>query len=354
MVIAIAPSRFRPSVRGLKFVILPAMAIWAFIGLWFVAGLGLSAIPASLHPPGRMVDVGGRRMHIVCQGPMTPGRPEVLFESGAFGFSADWAVVQAALAGRGVRACAYDRAGLGFSDPGPLPRDGLAIAGDLRRLLGAAGEPGPFILVSHSMAGLHVRLFADRNPELITGLVLVDSTTPEAMSDPATRDYVRGFTSGTEAAAIAGSLGLMEPLKGTGLANKIGLTGEAEAEKRHMFASGAYNRWAAAEVREWPAAAAQARASGPLDPDWPVAVVIAGRAPPALQRVQTPPATASRHGYVCRVAKATHDGLLGPDYADAIVDAVAFVERAAGQPAQPPVMAQGDGCVAPSQGAGRL
>ena len=62
---------------------------------------------------------------------------------------------------------AYDRAGLGLSDPGPSPRDGLAIAYDLERLLAEAGEAGPYLLVGHSMAGLHTRLFAGRNPGLL-------------------------------------------------------------------------------------------------------------------------------------------------------------------------------------------
>ena len=102
-------------------------------------------------------------MHLICEGPKGAG-PTVLFEAGAFGFSADWGVVQEQLAAQGLRACAYDRAGMGLSDPGPQPRDGLAVVGDLERLLAAAHEKGPFILVGHSMAGLYLRLFANRNP----------------------------------------------------------------------------------------------------------------------------------------------------------------------------------------------
>jgi len=128
-------------------------------------------------PRGAFLTVDGRHMHVVTAGP-PGGAPLVLLEAGAFGFSADWAVVQARLAARALRSLAYDRAGLGLSDPGPSPRDGLAIAYDLERLLAEAGEAGPYLLVGHSMAGLHTQLFAGRNRDRIAGLVLVDAITP--------------------------------------------------------------------------------------------------------------------------------------------------------------------------------
>jgi pimeloyl-ACP methyl ester carboxylesterase len=274
-----------------------------------------------------MFDVGGRRLHIVCEGPRGSAQPTVIFESGAFGFSADWAIVQAKLSESGVRSCAYDRAGLGYSDPGPQPRDGMSVARDLEKLLQVAGEPGPYILVSHSMAGLHVRLFADRNPGLVAGLVLVDSTTPEAMDDSTTRRYVSRFTTGARAAAVAASFGIMRTLKSAPFANKIGLTAEPEAEKRQMFASARSNRVAAQEVEQWPTDARQARRSGSLRSEWPVAVVIAGTVHGPMRDVQYAPARGAQHGYVEVVQGATHDNLLGPKYADAIIRGVAFVIR---------------------------
>jgi pimeloyl-ACP methyl ester carboxylesterase len=86
---------------------------------------------------------------------------------------------------------------MGFSDRSPEPRDGINVARDLEKLLAAGGVPGPYILVGHSMAGVRVHLFANRNPDKIAGLVLVDSTTPEAMDDPEVRKYVAGFTAAT-------------------------------------------------------------------------------------------------------------------------------------------------------------
>jgi pimeloyl-ACP methyl ester carboxylesterase len=282
-----------------------------------------------------MVDIGGRRLHIVCDGPKAGARTTVLFETGAFGFSADWAAVQAKLTAKGVHSCAYDRAGMGFSDPGPKPRDGLNVAQELEKLLKAANEPGPYVLVGHSMAGLRVRLFAGRNPDRVVALVLVDATTPEAMDDPTTRQDVASFTMRSRAAAVGASLGLKHLLRSTPLANKIGLTGEAQAEERSVFASGPCNRVAAEEVEQWPLTARQARGSGALNPDWPVAVITAGLVHGALSDVQAPPAEASTHGYIDVVAGASHHTLLGPRFSDAIVKAIVFVMDAAGKPAEP-------------------
>jgi len=75
-----------------------------------------------------------------------------------------------------ARVCVYDRAGLGRSDPGPMPRTSAVIVEALRRLLARSGEPGPFVLVGHSFGGLNVRLFASYHPAEVAGLVLVDAT----------------------------------------------------------------------------------------------------------------------------------------------------------------------------------
>ncbi len=80
---------------------------------------------------GEMIDVGGRRMRLVCLGPQNSDKPTIILEAGAFGFAADFGTVQEQLTAKGLRNCAYDRAGMGYSDPSPDPRDGVAIAGDL-------------------------------------------------------------------------------------------------------------------------------------------------------------------------------------------------------------------------------
>jgi len=280
------------------------------------------------HPPrGRLVDIGGRRLRIVCEGPRGTG-PTVILEAGAFGFAADWASVQARLTRQGVRSCAYDRAGLGYSDPGPRPRDGLAATQDLERLLVAAHEPGPYVLVGHSMAGLRVRLFAVRNPDKVAGLVLVDATTPEATETPQMRDFVGHFATVSRLAGWGASAGLFKPLSPL-LGDSIGLTGVAAQEKRWAFANAGHNRWAAEEVEAWLKTADQARMAGKLDPEWPVAVITAGRKPRDWETMQALPARQARRGYHRNVPEATHASLLGERFADQIVAGIDFVRDAA-------------------------
>ena len=155
-------------------------------------------------------------MHGVFAGPAHGAHPLVVLESGAFGFSADWAAVQDKLGAAGFRSLAYDRAGLGFSDPGPEPRDSNAIVADLEAFLRRTHEDGPFILCGHSMAGLHTRLFAARNRRAVSGLVLVDATTPEAMDAKMVSGFVDQFSRFSRLAAWGAGAGLLAPLAGTG------------------------------------------------------------------------------------------------------------------------------------------
>ncbi len=306
-----------------------AGAILALLA-YIAAGGALVAAEGMHGMRGRMVDIGGRRLHMVCEGQRN-AEPTVLFEAGAFGFSADWGVVQERVTALGLHTCSYDRAGLGLSDPGPGPRDGLAATKDLEALLKAADEDGPLILVGHSMAGTYMPLFAARNRDRIRGLVFVDATPPEAIDRPEVRAFVKKFTSASQLAALGAQVGLYQPLAGTRLGDKIGLTPAASAEKRRAFASPNHNRWAAAEVAQWLNTAAEARAAGPLDPNWPVAVVTAGpvggRA--GWKALQAAPAHHAVHGYVDNVEGAGHATLLGVSHADAVVRGVAFVRQAA-------------------------
>jgi pimeloyl-ACP methyl ester carboxylesterase len=283
----------------------------------------MAAKPASA-PPGALIDIGGRRLHGVRAGP-AGARPLVLLEAGSFGFSADWSVVQQRLAERGYRSLAYDRAGLGESDTGPLPRDGLAIAEDLEALLRALGETGPLIYVGHSMAGLHAAIFAAGNPGLIAGLVLVDAVTPEAAGQPLGRRIARQYVRLARTVAWAAGAGLLRPLSALG--DTIGLPEEAAARKRWAFGHAGHNRAAADEVAAWLDTAQQALAAGPFDPAWPVAVVTAGPAGVggAQKAVLSEPARRSRHGHIATVARANHADLLGRKHAGTIVEAVEYV-----------------------------
>ena len=249
----------------------------------------------------------------------------VLCEHGAFGCAADWAVVQERLAVQGLRSLAYDRAGLGHSEPGPVPRDGGAIMQDLRRLLDALDETVPVVLVGHSMGGLMVRLFALTYPERVVGLVLVDAITPDILDIPGARKAIRAFAGLLQVASVAGRLGLMVPVSQIS-ANMIGLTGEPAREKRRIHASARHAHWAANEVLSWPVTSALASASE-LTTDLPIAVVTAGafQAANPVKQAQIGPATHARYGRIEHVAGSTHANLLGPRFADAIVRGVQHV-----------------------------
>ena len=106
-----------------------------------------------------------------------------MFDAALGASSLSWSLVQPAVA-RSTRACAYDRAGFGWSEAGPLPRTAGAIADELHTLLDRARVPPPYVLVGHSFGGLVVRIFAGRHPERTAGLVLVDPAHPEEWLEP--------------------------------------------------------------------------------------------------------------------------------------------------------------------------
>lgn len=120
--------------------------------------------------PHERIDIGGRTLNLHCMG---SGERTVLLEAGGSDWSVTWALVQPLVAKK-LRACAYDRAGLGYSDPAMLPRTPGAIVEDLRALIVAAKLPTPLILVGHSLGGFDVKLYAALYPDDVAGLVLVD------------------------------------------------------------------------------------------------------------------------------------------------------------------------------------
>lgn len=124
----------------------------------------------NIPPPGRMVDVGGRRLHVHIAG---QGRPCVVLEAGIAASSLSWALV-ARRAAELTTVVTYDRAGFGWSDPAPHRSTALDAARDLALLLGKAGIPDPVVLVGHSFGGLIARIFQQIYPERTSGLVLVD------------------------------------------------------------------------------------------------------------------------------------------------------------------------------------
>jgi pimeloyl-ACP methyl ester carboxylesterase len=198
------------------------------VGIFTWASMGLAACAASLAavigaamalerwrqardrrrlaPPGRLVDVGGRRLHIHCRGADRPG-PTVVMEAGG-GNPALYGNPVAERVAQFARVCVYDRAGLGWSDPDPRPRDFAAIAADLDRLLQEAQIPGPYILEGASFGGLAVRAYADAYPEKVAGMVLTDAAEEQVVFG-AFDAFMRNATRAFRKARIAAALGVV-------------------------------------------------------------------------------------------------------------------------------------------------
>jgi pimeloyl-ACP methyl ester carboxylesterase len=126
-------------------------------------------------PPGRLIDIKGRRNHIYCLG---AGTPTVIFVSGLGETYASWSKVQSDVA-RSTRACSYDRAGLGWSDSAQGPRDVNRMVGELHDLLVASDVLPPYLLVGHSLGGGVVRVFDAQYPEEVAGMIFVDAVPPD-------------------------------------------------------------------------------------------------------------------------------------------------------------------------------
>jgi pimeloyl-ACP methyl ester carboxylesterase len=131
---------------------------------------GLRTANNPFPPLGQLIDLGGYRLHLLCSG---AGQPTVVLEAGLGDSCLVWAEVQRRLS-LDTRVCSYDRAGFGWSDPGPKPRCYQRAAEELHELLARADEKGPFVLVGHSAGVNSARLFAETYPEEVAGLVLIE------------------------------------------------------------------------------------------------------------------------------------------------------------------------------------
>jgi pimeloyl-ACP methyl ester carboxylesterase len=157
------------------------LAIAALLVLVLVASTGYEAYArhearSAFPPPGRMIDIGGRRVHLDCR---QQGAPTVVFEAGLDTYgSLSWSAVQDSVAAF-TRACTYDRAGIMWSDPKDGAQHADAVADDLHATLAAAGEEGPFILVGHSLGGIYILDYAEKFGDQVAGLVFVDASHPD-------------------------------------------------------------------------------------------------------------------------------------------------------------------------------
>jgi pimeloyl-ACP methyl ester carboxylesterase len=164
---------------------------WIRLGLvWVIAGLLALAVIGAIYQaiateidqraaflrPGEMVEVDEHRLHLNCVG---QGSPTVVLDAGWGYTSVEWAAWVQPEVAKHTRVCAYDRAGMGWSELEPGAPNATQRTAELHALLREADEEGPYVMVGHSLAGLYSRIYANRYPEEVAGMVLVDSTHPD-------------------------------------------------------------------------------------------------------------------------------------------------------------------------------
>jgi len=147
--------------------------------------------------------MGGYSLHLYCTG-RESGAPTVVMDSGLGGTVLDWQLVQPELA-KSMHVCTYDRAGMGWSDPGDQPRTSRQITRELHTLLGNAGVEGPYVLVGHSFGGTNMQVDASQYPDEVAGMVLVDS----ALEDEEAVTFTRSLQPAPVLLKIYATIGLM-------------------------------------------------------------------------------------------------------------------------------------------------
>ena len=247
----------------------PVLALLALASIGGGYETAAEAADAAAHPPpGQLIDVGGHRLHLNCTG---SGSPTVVLEPGGGGMSSSLGWITPGVA-RATRVCVYDRAGRGWSEPAGAPQDGARIATDLHTLLHRANVPGPYVLAGHSFGGLYVLAFADRYPDEVAGMVLVDSTAPAAAPTSVDGSSYDGIDRLSALASVAARLGVVRVL---GLLFDDGLPPRAGDEVQ-SGTSTADNLRSAIDEYVHASAAAQQAASLRDFGDKPLVVLTAG------------------------------------------------------------------------------
>ena len=327
----IGTARVLAMVGGVAVLLLAAGYVFERVG----AARDAQAFP----PPGRMVEVGGQRLHLLCKGD-APG-PIVILEMGAAEPSPLWWSIQDQVAPF-ARVCSYDRAGFGWSDPVKGPRSLEDRVADLHLLLKTAKVPGPYVMVGHSYGGPLVRLFARDYPTEVAGMVLVDTPDETSMFRGPYLDFVR-----TRIKPILGVLGfarrfgvlrLWEMISGDGGMTQPGELG-GDAKKALAATSGTSLFRAASDemdsVLTAPPALRKPGGMGASLGDRPLVVIRHGKAfPPPFDVLEVGWEDGQR-----RLAALSSDGVLivakdsnhmvQMDEPDVVVDAIHRVHTAA-------------------------
>jgi pimeloyl-ACP methyl ester carboxylesterase len=315
--------------RGGRWLLYPVIAVLALasIGGGYQT-LGAAADAEAYPMPGRLIDVGGHRLHLSCTG---AGTPTVVLEPGAGGMSSSLGWIAPAVA-RDTRVCVYDRAGRGWSEPASTAQDAAQIATDLHRLLQRGHVPGPYVLAGHSFGGLYVLTFAARYPEEVAGMVLVDSTAPAAAANPGTPSPGHGGSSDglsrvSALVSVSARLGLGR------LYAQVDFGSLPPRSRDEVRASAATASTLRSTIDEYLQAAASAEQAAALPDlaDKPLLVLTAGSGHDAAwSAAQNRLARLSTNSVHRIIAGATHEDLVGNEEdaaatTQAILDVVASV-----------------------------
>jgi pimeloyl-ACP methyl ester carboxylesterase len=285
--------------------------MWTMGGLLTLAVMGASyqAIATQIDrrtysPPGQMVSVGNHQLHINCIG---KGSPTVILEAANLGMSAHWVRVQQQLA-QTTRVCTYDRAGLGWSEMGPEPRDARKVSSELHTLLKGAEVSGPYVLVGHSYGGLYARMYAARYSGEVAGVALVDSSHPEQF----TRSP-EGRAMYEQTRRMGAVLPLLTRLGVIRLTNFYPAHPDLPLQQREQIAAfNSSTQQVATTVEEFsatPETSAQVRSMGSLG-DKPLAVISASTQSPDWLEMQEELAALSSDSIHRVIEGATHESLL--------------------------------------------
>ncbi len=253
--------------RTRKWIVYPVCAALALASL---GGTYETYREATDHLPmaGRLIDVGGHKLHIDCTG---TGSPTVILEPGLGEPSPAMAWIASDVATT-TRVCVYDRAGRGWSQSAGRPQDGVEVATDLHTLLEQAGERGPFVLAGHSAGGIYVLNFAHLYPQQVAGVVLLDSMHPEQYTKIASwPTFYEMFRRASAVLPSLSRLGIGRVAYGSAYSD---LPARARDEQRVFWATPRHSRSVRDEFSELRTAMAEARSLTTLG-DRPLVVLTA-------------------------------------------------------------------------------
>ena len=222
------------------------------------------------------VDFPGVSLNLNCMG---QGSPTVILDSGLGVPAAGWGLVMRDVA-KFARVCSYDRAGYGWSSAGPMPRTSGEIVQELHALLAASEEKGPFVLVGHSFGGYNVRIYADKYPADVAGLVLVDTSheDQEQLMPPSlkklTEDQVKQLDSQRHLMPILIFFGIARLTAGDDGDSK--LSKEFRDKMKYLQLQTKFIDSAFSEIKSFSLSAEEVRRTGNLG-DRPLVVLTAGK-----------------------------------------------------------------------------